>query len=124
MPEHCDVSCSGNIVKNVMGVTVPNSGGLKGINVAATLGVLGGDAARDLEVLESVTEENIATAKKLLRQGFCSCSLAENVENLYIRIRLTAGSEEAAVEIRNYHKNITLIEKNGDCLYRQEASCN
>ena len=26
MPEHCTVHCSGNIVKNVMGVTVPNSG--------------------------------------------------------------------------------------------------
>ena len=50
-PEKCHVRCSGNIVKNVMGVTVPNSGGLKGIDVAATLGVLGGDASRDLEVL-------------------------------------------------------------------------
>ena len=28
MPEKCHVRCSGNIVKNVMGVTVPNSGGM------------------------------------------------------------------------------------------------
>ena len=122
-PEHCHVRCSGNIVKNVMGVTVPNSGGLKGIDVAATLGVLGGDAGRDLEVLQSVTEEHIQKAKLLLEQDFCTCSLEQGVENLYILICLNAGSEEAVVEIRNYHKNITRIEKNGQILYQQERSC-
>ena len=123
MPTSCKVACSGNIVKNVMGVTVPNSGGMKGIDVAATLGILGGDAQRDLEVLESVTPEHIAAAKGLLERGFCSCSLVQNVENLYILIRLNAGEEEAVVEIRNYHKNITRIERNGEVLFRQEVSC-
>ncbi len=124
MPERCRVHCSGNIVKNVMGVTVPNSGGLKGIDVAATLGILGGNADRDLEVLESVTEEHIVQAKQLLAQDFCSCSLVQNVENLYILIHLTAGENSAVVEIRNYHKNITRIEKNGELIYQQEVSCN
>ena len=123
LPETCHVRCSGNIVKNVMGVTVPNSGGLKGIDVAATLGILGGDANRDLEVLQSVTEEHIEQAKQLLAQGFCTCALEQGVENLYILIRLNAGSEEAVVEIRNYHKNITRIEKNGEVLFQQERSC-
>ena len=52
MPEHCTVSCSGNIVKNVMGVTVPNSGGQRGIDVAATLGIVGGNPELELAVLE------------------------------------------------------------------------
>ncbi len=123
MPTSCKVACSGNIVKNVMGVTVPNSGGMKGIDVAATLGILGGDADRDLEVLESVTAEHIAAARGLLERGFCSCSLVQNVENLYILIRLSNGGEEAVVEIRNYHKNITRIEKNGEVLFQQESTC-
>ena len=123
MPETCHVRCSGNIVKNVMGVTVPNSGGMKGIDVAATLGILGGDAGRDLEVLQSVTEEHIEEAKVLLENNFCTCALEQGVENLYILIRLTAGEEEAVVEIRNYHKNITRIEKNGEVLFQQERSC-
>ena len=79
-PENCHVRCSGNIVKNVMGVTVPNSGGLKGIDVAATLGILGGDASRDLEVLQSVTEEHIDEAKLLLAKGFCTCALEQGVD--------------------------------------------
>ena len=123
MPQRCHVRCSGNIVKNVMGVTVPNSGGLKGIDVAAVLGILGGNASRDLEVLQSVTEEHILEAKNLLELGFCTCSLEQGVENLYILIHLTAGTEEAVVEIRNYHKNITRVEKNGQVLFQQERSC-
>lgn len=123
MPETCHVRCSGNIVKNVMGVTVPNSGGMKGIDVAATLGILGGDANRDLEVLQSVTQEHIDEAKTLLANNFCTCALEQGVENLYILIKLTAAEEEAVVEIRNYHKNITRIEKNGEVMFQQERSC-
>ena len=123
MPQRCHVRCSGNIVKNVMGVTVPNSGGLKGIDVAAVLGILGGDASRDLEVLQSVTDEHIREAKRLLELGFCTCSLEQGVENLYILIHLTAGEESAVVEIRNYHKNITRVENNGKVLFQQERSC-
>ena len=123
MPETCHVRCSGNIVKNVMGVTVPNSGGMKGIDVAATLGILGGDASRDLEVLQSVTQEHIDEAKTLLANNFCTCALEQGVENLYILIKLTAAEEEAVVEIRNYHKNITRIEKNGEVMFQQERSC-
>ena len=39
MPESIELCCSGNIIKNVKGVKVPNSNGLKGMDVAATLGV-------------------------------------------------------------------------------------
>ena len=42
MPEEIEIKCSGNIIKNVKGVTVPNSGGLVGIEAAAILGVLCG----------------------------------------------------------------------------------
>lgn len=123
MPQHCHVYCSGNIVKNVMGVTVPNSGGLKGIDVAAVLGILGGDPGRNLEVLESVTEEHRIQAKKLLQEDFCSCSLVKGVENLYIRIHLTTETDVVLVEIQNYHKNITRIEKNGEVLFAQDTGC-
>ena len=55
-PERMELRCSGNIIKNVKGVTVPNSGGMKGLAAAAILGVVGGDADRELEVLEGVTD--------------------------------------------------------------------
>ena len=43
-PDHMDVACSGNIIKNVKSVTVPNSGGMHGIEAAAVLGAVGGGA--------------------------------------------------------------------------------
>ena len=113
MPEKCVVSCSGNIVKNVMGVTVPNSGGLKGIDVAAVLGIVGGDPDMDLAVLESVTKEDQEKTKELLNQKFCTCKLIEGVATLYIVVELRAGEHTALVEIQKTHKNITRMEKDG-----------
>ena len=119
MPERCEVSCSGNIVKNVMGVTVPNSGGLKGIPVAATLGIVGGDAQKELAVLTEVTEEHVAETQRLLAEGFCTCRLVRGIPGLYILVRLTAGDESAEVEIKDWHSNITRIGKNGKAVFLQ-----
>ena len=94
MPESIELCCSGNIIKNVKGVKVPNSNGLKGIDVAATLGVVGGCAERELEVLEDVTEADIENTKKLVQQGFCTCTLKEGVENLYIVAKVIAGEQK------------------------------
>ena len=44
-PDHVEMRCSGNIIKNVKGVTVPNYDGQRGIDVAAILGIVGGDAS-------------------------------------------------------------------------------
>lgn len=122
VPEHCTVYCSGNIVKNVMGVTVPNSDGAKGIATAAMLGAIGGDSSHVLAVLESVREEHIAATRAALEAGCCECELVEGVENLYIRIEGSAGEDRALVEIRDYHSNITRIERNGKVIFGG-ASC-
>ena len=58
-PDSVNMSLSGNIIKNVKGVTVPNSGVLKGIDVAAILGIVGGNADKALEVLSEITEDDI-----------------------------------------------------------------
>lgn len=113
MPQHCTVHCSGNIVKNVMGVVVPNSGGLRGIDVAATLGVVGGNPELELAVLEEITDEHRAEVRRLLRENFCTCKLIEDVANLYIVVELQSGEHSALVEIQNSHKNITRMKKDG-----------
>ena len=113
MPERIVVSCSGNIVKNVKGVTVPNSGGQKGIETAAILGVLGGDASRRLAVLETATDTDREQTKALCGTDFCTCKLVEGVENLYIAVFAEAGESTALVELKDYHTNITKIVKNG-----------
>lgn len=121
-PDSIEMCCSGNIIKNVKGVTVPNSGGLKGIDVAATLGVVGGDADMALEVLEKVTEEDIAKTRKLVEEGFCQCRLQEGVENLYIVAKVMKGEHYAEVTIINRHTLITKIVKDGEILFEHKVS--
>ena len=120
MPTQMEVCCSGNIIKNVKGVNVPHADGMKGIEVAALLGTLVGDASKELEVLEYVTQEHIARMKELLGSGLCKCTLRENVANLYIDITMRSGSQSAEVEVKDTHTNITRIVHNGEVLLNKE----
>ncbi len=119
-PESMLVRCSGNIIKNVKGVTVPNSGGMRGIRAAAVLGMTGGRAEKELEVLSEVTPEALAETRKLLEKGFCDCELAEGVENLYISVRLQCASDWAEVVVENAHTHISQIYKNGELLFQNQ----
>ena len=124
MPEGCVVKCSGNIIKNVKGVIVPNSGGMRGMDVAATLGIVGGDPERELAVLETVTPEDIQTTQKLVRQGFCTCELVEGVDNLYIVVELEGGGHTAEIEIQEHHNNITYMKRDGEVLLNRRPDPN
>ena len=124
MPERCVVKCSGNIIKNVKGVIVPNSGGMRGMDVAATLGIVGGDPERELAVLETVTPEDIQTTQKLVRQGFCTCELVEGVDNLYIVVELEGGGHTAEIEIQEHHNNITYMKRDGEVLLNRRPDPN
>lgn len=117
MPERMDVFCSGNIIKNVKSVTVPNSGGMHGIEAAAVLGAVGGRADKKLEVLEAVTEEERKQVRALLDHNFCTCHLQEGVENLYIRVEMTGKGHCAKVTISGQHTHIEQVEKDGKILY-------
>lgn len=119
MPEEMLARCSGNIIKNVKGVIVPNSGGQKGVAAAAVLGAVAGQAERELEVISQVTPEQIEMARQLTAQGICRCELEEGEENLFIRIEVKAGFQTAAVEVRTRHNHIYRIEKNGELLFSQ-----
>ena len=77
-PEHITVHCSGNIIKNVKSVTVPNSNGLRGIDAAAILGIVGGCADKQLEVLDSVEEEHIQKTQQLLKRTFFNLLYVKN----------------------------------------------
>ena len=123
MPTHLTIRCSGNIIKNVKGVTVPNSGGMKGVEAAAVLGITGGDPSQALEVLEHVSDKEIGKAKNLLESGFCDCVLKDGVANLYIEAHAIGEKtlrQEAVVIIEEEHTNITHIEKDGKVIFHKE----
>ncbi|MCQ1528951.1 L-cysteine desulfidase family protein [Lutispora saccharofermentans] len=119
-PERMEVGCSGNIVKNVKGVVVPNTGGLIGIAAAAVAGVVGGDPDRGLQVLESVKTEDHNEIRKLLKEDYCSVYHLQGVENLYIAAKVFSEGESAEVYIKDSHTNIIKIVKNGEIIYENK----
>ena len=112
-PDHLNVACSGNIIKNVKSVTVPNSGGMRGIEAAAILGAVGGDETRELEVLESVTDTHREATSRLLQKHVCDVTLAENVPNLYVRIIAEADDHTAIARLEERHTNVTELTLDG-----------
>jgi L-cysteine desulfidase len=122
MPDRAEISCSGNIVKNVKGVVVPNTGGLKGIEAAALAGIVGGDPSRGLEALESLKPEDLVEVRRLLEKGACSTRLAEGVDALYVAAKLYAGEESAEARISGSHSRISALYRNGICVYDADES--
>ena len=117
MPERMSVRCSGNIIKNVKGVTVPNSSGMKGIETAALLGAVGGDSSLALEVLSTVTDDDRKSVSELLKKGICTVELAEGVAGLFIEVTAIFGKDSVSVTIENHHNEIARVRKNGEILF-------
>lgn len=113
MPEKVIAKCSGNIIKNVRCVTIPNSKGLVGIEAGVLLGIAGGNAQKQMEVLEDVADEDIEKAKDMLKKGVCKVEFLDSSSVLHIILELYTEEHSAVVEIRDGHTNITSIRKDG-----------
>ena len=116
MPDQIDVLVSGNIIKNVKSVVVPNTGGLRGIAAAVCAGVVTGDASKQLEVISSVSQEQQAALKKYMSEVTVNISPAANDLVFDIDITLHAGNDQARVRIINHHTNIVHISRNDEVL--------
>lgn len=121
-PERCRVEVSGNIIKNVKAVTVPNTGGLKGIEAAAAAGIVAGRAELELEVLSRVTREEIGAMGPFLRECEIRVVPAEGDRVFFINITVTAGEHSACCEIVDFHTNVVRIQRDGEILFRAEET--
>ena len=122
MPLSCHVEVSGNIIKNVKAVTVPNTGGLKGIEAATAAGIVAGKADLDLEVLSQVTAEEIAAMADFLKACDMTVEPALGDRVFYIRVTVSGGGHSASCEIMDFHTNVTCLRKDGQVLFQAEVS--
>ncbi len=118
-PEGITARCSGNMIKNVRCVTIPNSGGLTGIEAACVLGAAAGDASAGMEVLEKVDEAGRNRAVELLRAGCCTVEFLDSEIPLHFVIRLFARGVTVEVEVRHTHTNIVSIKKDGRLVFEK-----
>lgn len=116
MPERVCIEASGNIIKNVKSVVVPNTGGLKGIEAAAVAGIVAGKAERILEVISEVTEEEKQAMRDYLAAHDVQVMPTQGDIVFDIIITLRAGEDSVRLRIADYHTNIVHIERNGEVL--------
>ena len=122
IPEQMTIYASGNIIKNVKSVVVPNSGGLVGLEAAAALGALAGDPDKELMVISQTSEEDLQAVQAYLAENRIQVICADNAMKLYIRIEASCGSDIASVEIKHLHTNITRITRNGEELLNRPCN--
>ena len=119
-PEHMDVYASGNLIKNAKGVYIPNGGELRGVDAAAILGALGGNADRMLEVLLDLPDGVLDETQALMQQNYCKVHVIQGSEALHLIVNVQADGQTAEVELKNAHTHIVRIEKNGESVFRAE----
>ena len=119
-PEHMDVYASGNLIKNAKGVYIPNGGELRGVDAAAILGALGGNADRMLEVLLDLPDGVLDETQALMQQNYCKVHVIQGSEALHLIVNVQADGQTAEVELKNAHTHIVRIEKNGESVFSAE----
>jgi L-cysteine desulfidase len=116
MPDSVFVSASGNVIKNVKSVVVPNTGGMKGIAAAAAAGIVAGDPERQLEVIAGLNDSSRAEIQKFLDSVPIKVSPAAAQSALDMTVTLASGASHASVRIADYLTNVVRIEKDGSLL--------
>lgn len=119
LPEKIIVRCSGNMIKNVRCVVIPNSGGMIGIESACALGAIAGDLNAGMEVLEAVDDKGRRLAKAFVEEKRCRVEFLDSGIPLHFIICLVAGKTSVSVEVRYAHTNIVKILKNNEVYFEK-----
>lgn len=123
LPDKVCVEVSGNIIKNVKSVIVPNTDGRKGIEAAAAIGIVAGDAKKELEVLSLVTEEKRQAFFSYLETVDIRVKQADSPYLLDIFVKVEGNGQRASVRIVNGHTDIVYVEKDGRILEEKSVAC-
>ena len=120
LPTSVAVYASPNIIKNVKSVVVPHTGGERGIEAAASIGIVAGREDLELEVLSKVGEKDIERSKELRRDAKFTILPSESGYIFHMRVELKNNSESSSVEIAGNHTNVILKERKGEVIYKKE----
>ena len=116
IPDKIRLWVSGNIIKNVKSVVVPNTGGLHGMAAAVCAGIVAGDADRELEVISTVPREKYAAIREYMESVDLDIQPACSDLVFDIDLYVYAGEDTVRLRIINHHTNIVHIQKNGEIL--------
>lgn len=122
-PERVQVEVSGNLIKNAMGVTVPNTDGMRGIEAAVAAGIVAGNEKKKLECIADVDDGDRDNIRAYLARNIISVELCESELAFDCTVRVEAEGENALIRMANAHTNIVHREKNGEVISDTPVSC-
>ncbi len=112
IPEKILLEVSGNIIKNVKSVIVPNTGGRKGLETAVLAGACLGDSDKELEVIADVTEEQTDELQAFIDSIEVEVKGLEDDSTFDIHVTVYSEKNKAFVRIYGKHTNVVSIKKN------------
>jgi len=112
------IKVSPNFYKNGLAVGIPHTK-FVGLDIAAIVGFIDGNASNGLEVLRDVEEERINNADKLLSK--VDLEVSDTDESVYIHVKVVNGRDSAEVVIEGKHDQIVAIRKNGHLIHRKDS---
>ena len=124
LPDKVQVWVSGNIIKNAMAVTVPNTDGRKGIDAACAAGLVAGDPLRELQVIADVTAGQRAELGEYLARGCIVVSLKPDARLFDILVEAEAGGHHVSARIADRHTNVVDVIRDGQSLYHRDLEEN
>lgn len=122
LPERVEIEVSGNIIKNVKSVIVPNTGGLRGIEVAAAAGIVAGDAAKELKVISEVSTEAVAVIHKFLESTPITVNFSDSKKIFDIMITVYGNGHSAYVRICEFHTNVVEIREDAKYVLQKDVA--
>lgn len=122
LPERVEIEVSGNIIKNVKSVIVPNTGGLRGIEVAAAAGIVAGDAAKELKVISEVSTEAVAVIHKFLESTPITVNFSDSKKIFDIMITVYGNGHSTYVRICEFHTNIVEIREDDKYVLQKDIA--
>lgn len=121
LPQRVKLSVSGNIIKNVKSVVVPNTGGKRGLEAAAAAGAAAADAAAELQCISALNADDIAAIDAYLARECIEVYPLDTNRAFEIDVTVIAGSDSARVRMVDRHTNIVLIRRNDEVLHEAEV---
>ena len=122
LPERILIEVSGNIIKNVKSVIVPNTGKQKGIRAAVAAGIVAGDPEAKLQVISSVPVEAHSAIAGYVADTPMEIVCMDTPFQLDMRLTGYYGEHTALVRIAKSHANVVLMEKDGQILMKKELT--
>ena len=114
-----DLIVSPNILKNGMGVGIPNTN-LLGLDIAFALGILVAKPEKELEVLLDLNEETIDAAQQMLAENRINTKMKDTEDKIWIEVNLKTSKSESKAILRWRHNWLYHLEKDKQVLHHKD----